>query len=163
MPHNHQDCIKQAFDQADSICAEQNARFTPLRKRVLELLWNSHKPAKAYDILDTLRLEDKSAKPSTIYRTLEFLQELGLAHKVDSMNAYIGCSHPDQRHHCQFLICRICGDSREFCASDVLNAINEHAHKQHFTVERHIIEVHGVCGECIPPVTLNNSDSRSRL
>ena len=146
--HDHQHCITEAFHQADTICNDKGARFTPLRKRVLELLWSTHKPAKAYDILDILREEDKSAKPSTVYRTLDFLQELGLAHKIDSLNAYVGCTHPDKSHSCQFMICRLCGDIQESCDNGVFTAIEANAHSQGFKVERQTIEVHGICKNC---------------
>lgn len=146
--HNHQDCIAQAFIQANTICRKKNVRFTPLRQRVLELLWNNHKPAKAYDILDLLREEDKSAKPSTVYRTLEFLQEMGLVHKVDSLNAYVGCSSPENSPHCQFMICRSCGTIIESTDHAIFSAIRSNAERSHFTVERQIIEIHGICKEC---------------
>jgi len=147
-PHNHQDCIKLALSQANALCAEKNIRFTPLRQRVLELLWSSHKAAKAYDILHTLQQEDKSAKPSTVYRTLDFLQELKLAHKIDSLNAYVGCLHPEEGHNCQFMICRNCETVQESCDSSVFKAITESAQKLHFIVERQMIEVHGLCANC---------------
>lgn len=146
--HNHQDCIKQAFLHADALCADKRVRFTPLRKRVLELVWNNHKPAKAYDILTILQEEDKSAKPMTVYRTLDFLQEVGLVHKVDSLNAYVGCTHPGKNHSCQFMICRVCGDITESCDTGVFSAIEEHAVKKGFLVERQTIEIHGVCKGC---------------
>lgn len=148
--HNHQHCITQACLQADTICNERGVRFTPLRKRVLELLWHTHKPAKAYDILEILHQEDRSAKPSTVYRTLDFLQEVGLVHKVDSLNAYVGCAHPNSNSHCQFMICRVCGNVTESSNAIVFSAITENAARYHFHVERQIIEMHGVCEECHP-------------
>lgn len=147
--HNHHQCIAKAFMQASAICTEKAVRFTPLRKRVLELLWSSHKPAKAYDILDLLRAEDKSAKPSTVYRTLEFLQEVGLAHKVDSLNAYVGCTHPENTHNCQFMICRKCGNISESSSPDIWDAVTKNAKLHHFHVERQVIEIHGICEECL--------------
>lgn len=147
--HNHQTCINTALINAGEICAAKNVRFTPLRKRVLELLWGNHKTVKAYDILEILHREDKSAKPPTVYRTLEFLLEVGLIHKVDSLNAYVGCSHPQETpHSCQFMICRSCGVVTEFCDPDIFNAINVNARALNFSAERQIIEVHGVCKEC---------------
>jgi len=147
--HNHQSCIKHAFERADAICLGKGARFTPLRKRILELVWNNHKPAKAYDLLDILHKEDKSAKPMTVYRTLEFLQTLGLVHKIDSLNAYVGCTHPEQNHSCQFLICGQCGDVKESCDMGVFEAVKASAGIHHFKVERQMIEVHGVCMHCL--------------
>lgn len=50
-PHNHKNCVAQALSDARTICQDENARLTPIRERVLELIWQSHKPLGAYDIL----------------------------------------------------------------------------------------------------------------
>ena len=47
--HDHDSCIESALDRAESICSEQELRFTALRRRVLELVWEEHKPVGAYD------------------------------------------------------------------------------------------------------------------
>ena len=49
--HEHHDqCISQALESAEEVCAQRGVRLTPLRKRVLELVWQSHKPLGAYDM-----------------------------------------------------------------------------------------------------------------
>ena len=53
-PHNHDACVSQALTDARTICQRQNARLTPIRERVLELIWQSHKPLGAYDVLAEL-------------------------------------------------------------------------------------------------------------
>ncbi|NIN34158.1 MAG: transcriptional repressor, partial [Gammaproteobacteria bacterium] len=75
---------------------QRDVRLTPLRRRVLQLVWRSHEPVKAYDLLQILQSEKKGAAPPTIYRALDFLQEQGFVHKLESLNAYIGCSGPGQ-------------------------------------------------------------------
>jgi Fe2+ or Zn2+ uptake regulation protein/acyl-CoA thioesterase FadM len=57
---------------------------------VLELLITQHAPAKAYDLLPLLD-GDKTAKPPTIYRALDFLVRMGLAHRIESLNAFVAC------------------------------------------------------------------------
>src|SRR5262245_54328130 len=49
-PHDHRHCIDDALTRADTVCAERGARMTPLRRRVLELVWDSHAPIGAYAI-----------------------------------------------------------------------------------------------------------------
>ena len=62
-PHNHQACVAQALSDAHAICRDENARLTPIRERVLELIWQSHKPLGAYDILAKLSSDGHNAAP----------------------------------------------------------------------------------------------------
>ncbi len=97
------------MSEADALCARQGLRLTALRRRVLELVWQSHKPLGAYDILAVLSEQDgRRAAPPTVYRALDFLLENGLVHRISSLNAFIGCNHPEHAHQGQFLICREC-------------------------------------------------------
>ena len=98
---------------AEKLCADKGLRFTPLRRRVLELVWSSHKPVGAYALLDQLRDEDLGSAPPTVYRALDFLIENGLIHRIERMNAFVGCSHPGEAHRGFFLICGECGNAEE--------------------------------------------------
>ncbi|AOX43262.1 zinc uptake regulator [Pseudomonas aeruginosa] len=57
-PHDHSQCVSTALAEADALCARQGVRLTELRRRVLELVWQSHKPLGAYDILAVLSETD---------------------------------------------------------------------------------------------------------
>ena len=96
-----------------SSARQKGVRFTPLRRRVLELVWSSHKPVGAYALLDQLRNEDLGSAPPTVYRALDFLIENGLIHRIERMNAFVGCSHPGEAHRGFFLICGDCGNAEE--------------------------------------------------
>ena len=111
--HDHDHCVEDALAAAERLCAKKDLRFTPLRRRVLELVWSSHKPVGAYALLDQLRDEDLGSAPPTIYRALDFLIENGLIHRIERMNAFIGCSHPGEAHRGFFLICGECGNAEE--------------------------------------------------
>ena len=76
MAHAHNHTAEIA--EAEKRCADAGESFTPLRRRVLELLLDQHGPAKAYDLLPLIDA-DKSAKPPTVYRALDFLVRMGLA------------------------------------------------------------------------------------
>ena len=52
--HDHEDCVDAAIRTAERLCRERGLRFTALRRRVLEIVWHSHKPVGAYDILASL-------------------------------------------------------------------------------------------------------------
>jgi len=64
--HDHDHCVEDALAAAEKLCARKDLRFTPLRRRVLELVWSSHKPVGAYALLDQLRDEDLGSAPPTI-------------------------------------------------------------------------------------------------
>ena len=61
--HDHANCMESALDRASALCGERGVRLTPLRRRVLELVWVGHKPLGAYEILETLKAERRGAAP----------------------------------------------------------------------------------------------------
>lgn len=147
-PHDHRTCIHDALEAAHSVCAERGAQLTPLRRRVLELVWESHRSVKAYDLMDRLGDGGKPAKPPTVYRALDFLIEQGLVHKVESLNAYVGCPHPAAPHEGQFLICTVCGRVDEMADPEVRAAIRAGATAAGYAPEGQTIEVRGRCADC---------------
>ena len=60
--HDHRACVEIALATAARLCLERRARLTPLRRRVLELVWRSHAPVGAYDILGRLSAEPGTAQ-----------------------------------------------------------------------------------------------------
>lgn len=148
-PHDHDHCVSSALDTAEQVCARGGARLTPLRKRVLELVWQSHKPLGAYDVLETLSREDgRRAAPPTVYRALDFLLDQGLVHRIASLNAFIGCAHPERAHEGQFLICRNCRIAVELDQPLIHQAISDCAAGMGFAVEAETVEVTGLCARC---------------
>lgn len=151
-PHDHSHCVNHALAEAESICTRQGLRLTTLRKRVLELVWASHKPLGAYDILGVLSDEDgRRAAPPTVYRALDFLLENGLVHRIASLNAFVGCSHPEHAHQGQFLICRGCHAAIELEQATISDAIISSAAGVGFAVESQTVEVVGLCAGCREP------------
>ena len=146
--HDHDDCVEDALAAADRLCTEKGLRFTPLRRRVLELVWSSHKPVGAYALLDQLRDENLGSAPPTIYRALDFLIEHGLLHRIERMNAFIGCSHPGETHRGFFLICADCGNAQELESAAVADTITASAGRRGFTARDMTLEVTGVCADC---------------
>ncbi len=148
--HQHHQCISQALESAEDVCAQRGVRLTPLRKRVLELVWQSHKPLGAYDILEVLSREDgRRAAPPTVYRGLDFLLENGLIHRLASLNAYIGCSHPEVAHEGYFMICNQCNNAYVLVQhSQIDTAISSEAEQMGFTVETQMVEILGICAAC---------------
>jgi Fur family zinc uptake transcriptional regulator len=148
--HRHADCVSGALAAAERSCAVHGQRLTELRRRVLELVWESHRPIKAYDVLARLQQERNGAAPPTVYRALEFLRTEGLVHRIESLNAFVGCGEPARAHTGQFLICRRCGAVAEMDDAELSDLIAGKAGKMGFRVDRETIEIEGVCGECAP-------------
>jgi Fur family zinc uptake transcriptional regulator len=146
--HDHRRCVATALSKADAACSASGRRLTPLRRRVLELVWGSHTPVKAYDLLATLGRERDQAAPPTVYRALDFLQEAGLVHRIASLNAYVGCGEPGETHAGQFLICVRCGTVAELDEPALSATIAASAARLGFEVRRETIEIEGVCADC---------------
>ena len=146
--HDHVRCIAHAMRDAIGLCRARGARLTPLRTRVLEIVWQKHKPLGAYDILAVLAAEGRSSAPPTVYRALEFLLEQGLVHRLSSLNAFIGCSRPGHAGSGQFLICRSCGNAAELNDGGIERAIVRGATSQGFATHGHTVEISGVCPDC---------------
>jgi len=148
--HDHRHCMDQAMELAEALCARRGARLTALRKRVLALVWRSHNPVGAYELLDSLKNEDKrSAAPPTVYRALDFLLEHGFIHKLESINAYIGCHQPRQPHSVPFLICKSCGRAVEMEDERATRLLTEQAQALGFRPLAQTLEVHGRCARCV--------------
>lgn len=148
-PHDHSRCVHSALTEADTLCQQKGLRLTALRRRVLELVWQSHKPLGAYDILAVLSEQDgRRAAPPTVYRALDFLLDNGLVHRIASLNAFMGCVHPEHAHQGQFLICRACHIAVELEQPSITQAINEGASTVGFSVETQTVEVVGLCSNC---------------
>lgn len=135
--------------RAEAACVAAGETLTPLRRRVLELLWAHPGPAKAYDLLERLRTGEVAAKPPTIYRALDFLVRLGLAHRLESLNAFVACDAGDCAHApAVFLLCERCETAQELDAGHAMHDLDEAAHARGFAIRRVMIEVLGICAQC---------------
>ncbi len=146
--HDHSHCQSNAIETALAECKKQGLRLTAIRQKVLEIIWDSHNPIGAYDILQKLKSEGRVPAPPTAYRALDFLVAAKLVHRVESLNAYIGCPHPQSNHQCQFYICTKCGHIAELNSQNVSASILESSNSLGFKAEKSVIEVHGVCSGC---------------
>ena len=151
--HDHDACVTSALDAAESLCAQHGARLTGRRRRVLELVWRSHRAVKAYDLLEQMARDEPGVKPPTVYRALDFLIAQGLVHRIESLNAFVGCSRPGQTHREQFLICDDCGTVQEVEVPEVGRSLTKAASGAGFQPEHQTVEVHGHCDSCRQPAS----------
>lgn len=146
--HDHGTCVTDAMAAAEARCASGNIRFTPVRRKVLEILLQGHRALGAYAILDCLRDAGFGSQPPVAYRALEFLVANGLAHKIERMNAFIACSHPGEAHAPAFMICRLCDAVAETQSEPARGALGAAARTTGFRIERTVVEAEGVCPTC---------------
>ncbi len=139
---------RQALARADALCQERGVRLTELRRRVLEILWNSPTPLGAYAILDVLREDGRTGAPPTVYRALEFLLEQGLIHRLTSQSMFTGCRQPGSRHDGQFLICQDCGQVDELNNPAIEELLRAEAAAREFEALAQRVEVLGRCPDC---------------
>ncbi|GAA5315952.1 MAG: zinc uptake transcriptional repressor Zur [Candidatus Pelagadaptatus aseana] len=147
--HDHNQCIETALQTARQLCQEKGARLTALREQVLKIVWQSHKPLGAYAVMDILAEQDtRRIAPPTVYRALDFLLEHGLVHRINVLNAYMGCSHPGSAHAHNFLICRACDVAIEFETDSLDRALHSSARAYDFEITGQAIELIGLCANC---------------
>lgn len=148
-PHDHAECMDEAMQYAETVCQQQGARLTPVRRRVLELIWKSHKPIGAYELLPILAEEGFNSAPPTVYRALDFLLDLGLVHRLTSINAYVGCSHPGLQHPVCFFICKTCGKAQELDYRPLMAFAEQVEIDLKVKVEHQVTELKGQCPSCL--------------
>ena len=146
---DHEACVSKALGAAEARCETDGLRFTPVRRKVLEILLLEHRALGAYSILDKLREDGFGSQPPVAYRALDFLVENGLAHKIERLNAFIACAHPSHSHTPAFMICRMCDSIAETQASPNRGALGEAARSMGFRIERTVVEAEGICPGCI--------------
>ncbi len=153
------------LDRAAAQCARRGAQLTELRRQVLRLVLEAEQPVGAYALLDRLKELRGGAAPPTVYRALDFLLDQGLIHKVERLNAFLGCvdagqegghahaadaegGHHGHDHPHQFLICRRCGTTAEISDPAIMAALASASADAGFTLHRATVEAEGVCAGC---------------
>ena len=136
---------------------EAGYRFTAQRRKVLDVLKDSHDHPTAEDIYTRLRSRGERVCIGTIYRTVELLEKIGLVRKINlgDRNRYeLVESHSDVRHH-YHLVCEKCGKIMDI-SEDILSAnaksieelVKEVGVVSGFQVSGHQFRIFGVCRNC---------------
>ena len=147
--HDHDRCTADALKHAEALCAERSQRLTPIRRRVLEVLLESHRPLGAYEIMDRVAGGGGRPAPITIYRALDFLRDNGLVHRIESRNAFVACvGNHTSGDLVVFLICERCGAVGEASSRAVADQLKAAARAAGFTPRAPVIEVGGICSHC---------------
>jgi Fur family zinc uptake transcriptional regulator len=131
-------------------------------ERVLDVLRSAGAPMTAYDILNTVR-SDRPWAPPTAYRALNRLVEEGRVHRIESINAYVACSHD---HHAGaaavIAICRDCGRADELPEARLVEELRNAAKVHGFQIDREVIELTGRCAPCARRALSNQVPANDR-
>lgn len=144
--HDHKACVASSLKTAEACCAQRKVQFTPVRRRVLEILLQKHRAMGAYDILAQLSHEGLGSQPPVVYRALDFLEKQGFVHKIERLNAWFACNHAADSHSPVFLICRNCESVAE--SAMPVDTLNKVADSVGFRIESTVVEAEGLCPSC---------------
>jgi len=126
------------------------ADLTKNQQLVLDALSGADGPLSAYTILDRLRERGFRAPPQ-VYRALDKLVELGMVHRLESLNAFVACRHPGCDTHEEtiaFAICEDCGQVAEISDDALSDELSKIAGRAGFLLKKSTVELRGVCGAC---------------
>ena len=123
--------------------------LTKNQSMVMKVLSKASGPLSAYTILDQLRSKGLRA-PLQVYRALDKLVEYGMAHRLESMNAFVACRHPDGKSEAMvaFTICESCGEVTEIANDGFDGQLHKLAGGIGFNVKKSTVELFGKCEAC---------------
>ena len=150
-PRHHVHDAPGFVEAVERACRERGLRLTPIRALVVRLIAEAGRPVKAYDLLEMVRNADSvgADAPPTVYRALDFLMANGFVHKLESVNAFVACHHPNSAEHSvPFLICDRCHAAVELEDVDVVGQLEARAKALGFRPQAQTLEVHGLCAQC---------------
>lgn len=154
-PHHHGAACahghppEEALAIAEARSAKEGLRLTPIRREVLAMLAGSARPLGAYDLMSRMGGEGRKLAPVTIYRALDFLVAAGLAHRIESRNAYVACAHGHGRGDTvAFMICEACDCVTEGASPALSADLAKLAEQEGFSTTLQVIEMFGRCGHC---------------
>lgn len=148
MLHAHTHSLEDNLSAAAQWCAKRGEKLTEQRREVLALLLSAPGSVKAYDLLAAIQKQKPTAAPPTVYRALDFLVAAGLAHKLESKNAFVACCDFEHPHHGVMLICNQCHTVKELTDPVLEARLAEDAKAWGFSVAPQDIEVKGLCANC---------------
>ena len=131
--------------------SKQPPGLTNKQALVMNLLEKIKGPLSAYAILD--QLHDSGFRgPVQVYRALEKLMELGLVHRLESLNAFVACQQRTCDHQSKktiiFTICEICGSVQELVNNGLEHLVRSLEKVIDFLTNRSVIELKGICSTC---------------
>ncbi len=124
-------------------------RLSAPRSAIVETLADLGCSVTAKEIADRLHERGHDVGVASIYRTLDLLDRLRLAKRVDSgegVARYEPVDPSGEHHH--HLVCGSCGEVRAFEDTELERAIERLANRVDYTVDGHDVTLRGECPAC---------------
>ena len=121
-------------------------KLTPQRRLIVDIIHDAHKHISAEEIVDIVRQRMPGVNKSTVYRTLEILEQAGSVYKSEANDHFIYHHAEEGRHH--HLVCTKCGKTVE-CSEDLFDPIERSLIKRFgFSADLKHVVVNGLCDSC---------------
>jgi Fur family ferric uptake transcriptional regulator len=139
--------MKNYIDYALTELKKTGLKITKPRQMIVSLLAKSDKALSPYEMRDMLKKKKINADVVTIYRILEVLEKIALAHKVLAFSGYIRCNTEKMAktscHH--YLLCRKCHRVDEVEGENLHDLEKKISKKHKFNIQSHYLEFMGLC------------------
>ena len=118
------------------------------REQIVNVFLRQEGHLSADDLVDLIRREEKGISRATVYRTLQWMVDAGIARKVDFGEGRFRFEHSYRQPRHFHLICKTCHRSFEFLSSDIESLIEEVSGARSFTPTQSVVQIYGTCEEC---------------
>jgi len=118
------------------------------REQIVNVFLRQEGHLSADDLVDLIRKEDHRISRATVYRTLQWMVDAGIARKVDFGEGRFRFEHSYRQPRHYHLICKTCHRSFEFLSSDIEALVDEVAGARNFTASQSVVQIYGTCEEC---------------
>ena len=118
------------------------------REQIVNVFLRQEGHLSADDLVDLIRREDHRISRATVYRTLQWMVDAGIARKVDFGEGRFRFEHSYRQPRHFHLICKSCTRSFEFLSSDIEGLIEEVASARSFSPSQSVVQIYGTCDEC---------------
>jgi Fur family ferric uptake transcriptional regulator len=118
------------------------------REQIVNVFLRQEGHLSADDLVDLIRREDQRISRATVYRTLQWMVDAGIARKVDFGEGRFRFEHSYRQPRHFHLICKTCHRSFEFLSSDIEALVEEVATARDFTASQSVVQIYGTCEEC---------------
>src|SRR5690348_16538991 len=136
-----------ASDYVDSLRPAGSKRSSK-RDMIVQVFLRQEGHLSADDLVDLIRKEDHRISRATVYRTLQWMVEAGIARKVDFGEGRFRFEHSYRHPRHYHLICKSCNRSSEFLSSDIEALVEEVAAARNFTAHQSVVQIYGTCEQC---------------
>ncbi|MCB9983607.1 MAG: transcriptional repressor [Rhodospirillales bacterium] len=140
--------IQKLIRTLETYCGDKGLRYTPPRRITLEVIAASKRPIGAYDVIEEMGKVTDKPKPTTVYRAIEFLQEHGFIHKIESLSAFVACHAGHNHEGSQFIVCNDCGTVEEVHLCHLPKDLQKKVDNTGFKMAHWNTEIHGTCQQC---------------